>query len=228
MSLIQKFAEIHNKYQAYSKATFEVAEEGNIVYRLQNHEEFKYLFNFYNDFHNILLNKFSDNLKVRQARSQDLPFLGPNVIKTGRVKFMFVFEGSLSPVNALSITVLSHLWLTESQIIIDDYCGKGKWWTINNYLNIKRNLKLTKEIAENSFVIDALRLNDKKKCTELIYDEINLLKPKLVICVGSIARNIVGMRYVKSDTKFHSVKFPKYHKEKQIYDNLEMIINDIE
>jgi hypothetical protein len=170
-------------------------------------------------------NDFSINVNNEQARSRDLPFIGENVLKSGNSKYFFLFEGSLAK-DKLSISVFSHLWITNNETIINEFCGKNGWWKKSDYLSIKTKLNITKEIAINSYVTDAIRFNEKNQNTNLIYEEIELFKPKLVICVGSKARDIVGMRYLKGDIKFHHVKFPKYHKETKEYDELKQIMNE--
>jgi hypothetical protein len=218
MSLSIKLSRLHSLYNVYSSGAFH-SKSGNILYELCKHEDFDYLNNFYKQY----INSYDDTLT--------------SVIEAGHSKFFFVFEGSLSQTEKLSITVLSHLWLTKKEELINKFCGKDKWWTFSNYHNIHEKLNITKDFANHSYVTDALRVgsnnetNKKKKLyelnQELIYKEIVLLKPKLVICVGKTAEEIVGMKYLNQDTKFHSVMFPKYHNEVDGYNELHAIMESI-
>lgn len=105
---------------------------------------------------------------------------------------------------------------------------------------MKNQLYLNQKVIDNCFVSDAIRLSklddttkiDLKKNRELIWGEIELLKPNLVICVGNYAREIVGMRY-SSHTKFHHIPFPTHRKSKsekvkdlELYKELEQIYED--
>lgn len=145
----------------------------------------------------------------------------------GEADFIFYFEGSLANTNKLSITVLAHLWLTEDEAIINKFIGKDKWWTLSNYQNIKTKLKILETHVHKSYITDAKRFKNNDKCSELIISEINLLKPKFVISIGHTAKNLVGMNYYDLPTKFHFVKFPKYHNDMSIYKDLNSIMNKI-
>lgn len=228
MSLTKKLSGIHNKAKLYSRSTFELNDDKNIIQSLKKFKEFQYLYNFFIEYSNGITNDSSNQINVKEAKNIDLPFIGENVLLSGKVKFMFVFEGSLQDENGLSITVLSHLWLIDDNSIIDTFCGtkrKEKWWLKSDYLRIKR-LNVTKEIAKNSYVVDAVRFAKKKKCTDLLWNEIELLKPELVICVGNKARDLVGMRCLEQDTKFHHIKFPsKRHNDNKIYSELNRKMN---
>lgn len=68
---------------------------------------------------------------------------------------------------------------------------------------------------------------NEHKNRELIYKEIELLKPEIVVCVGKAAQSIVGMKYLEQNTKFHSVRFPKYTNEEQAYEELFQILTKV-
>jgi hypothetical protein len=241
MNLSKKIAELHSGYSVYDSGVLN-STTGNIFLALNNFPEFDYLATFYKDY---IINYPETNAKSTndyRAKSKDLFFIGDRVIEKDSCKFFFVFEGSLSSIEKLSITVLSHLWLLEnSDPIIQAFCGKDKWWSFHNYRGIKDKLKINREIARHSYVVDAIRLgldeqlkNTKtsnqlkiEKNRELIYKEIILLKPKLVICVGTAAQSIVGMKYLDQNTKFHFIRFPKYHKETKAYEDLFRIMQKI-
>jgi len=236
MLLAKNLAELHSFYGVYSSEALH-SKSGNILNELYKYEEFDYLNNFYNHYIKSYDDTITLEINDKRARSKDLFFIGENVIKTAYSKFFFVFEGSLSPTEKLSITVLSHLWLTGNDELIKEFCGKDKWWTLSNYLNAKEKLNITKEFADDSYVTDAIRIGSNEAAgatkemhklnQELIYAEIILLKPKLVICVGKTAQDILGMRYLNQDTKFHAVKFPKYHNETGGYKELLTIMENI-
>jgi len=140
---------------------------------------------------------------------------------------MFYFEGSRQDKNKISITVLSHLWLTDDETIIDKFCGENKWWTKANFLNIKNRLAVDKKIIERSYITDAIRFDSDDKNKEIIKKEIDFFKPKLVVCIGNKARDLVGMRFYDFPVQFHYVKFPKYHSNNNIYLELNEIFKKI-
>lgn len=176
-------------------------------------------------------------MNIKQARGVDFPFIGENVITTRKAKFMFVFEGSLSNNGEdskkdkakLSITVLSNFWHLEDNDEINDLFKKQKdskvnFWNKSNFLKVKSQLHLNHNVLNNCFVTDAVRIAkeddnttlDLERNRELIWKEIELLKPDLVICVGGKAKEIVGMKYSDLNTKFHHIPFPTYRKAENI------------
>jgi len=215
---------LHNQHNLYSLDAFNVKSKKNILNHL---DDFTYLKEFYAAYIKKLINYNSEKLKNNKARSVDLPFVGENVIKTGKTKFIFYFEGSLGPIDNISITVLSHLWLTTDESIIKKFVGKGKWWTPGNYKNVKDKLDIPIKHLSNSYIADSKRFNSDEKCSNLIEEEIKLLQPKLVVAIGNTAKNLVGMKFYDLPTKFHFVKFPKYHNDLQIYEELNMILNKL-
>ena len=276
MSLAQQLAKLHSASKVYLSDWFyvkhEPKDENNILNSLQKHPAFNYLHNFYEDYAKNYLSdivpiKFTDNPK---ARSKDLFFIGENVIKTGKAKFFFVCEGSLSESGKddnkeniaksskkkdakLSITVLANLWLLDNSEASKDKgtidCFCKTWWPGGGYKNMRKKIEIDKDIAVNSYVTDAVRLQIKskegvtdpdriKKIKEineaneqvnrkLLYQEIEMLQPELVICVGNTAKDIVGMKYLKQNTKFHAVIFPRYHKKEDCYTELSDILKSI-
>lgn len=129
--------------------------------------------------------------------------------------------------DKISITLLSHLWLTEDEAIINKFLGKTKWWTKANFSKIKKSLRIDREIVERSYISDSVRFEKDETNMKLIRKEIKLFKPKLVVCVGNKARDLVGMRYYDFPTKFHYVRFPKYHKDNYIYEELNEILEKL-
>ncbi len=223
----QELAKLHRDSRLFSSATFQVSDRENILCRLKEFEEYDYLSQFYSEYQEHFVDSSNEAVNRREARSRDLPFIGNNVLKSGRAKFFFVFEGSLQAINKLSITVLSHLWLSIDPDTIKAFCGSDGWWTERNYYNVKDRLRMSSKIAADSYVIDGTRFANDEESTKLVYKEMELLKPKLVVCIGGRARNIVEMRYLDQDTKFHHVKFPKYHSDNSIYDQLSKILDKV-
>ena len=215
---------LHNKYKLFSTDDFNIVPEKNIINILS---DFPWLQEYYEYYQTQFDNTIPNNPNQKEARSKDLPFLGKEVLASGKADFIILFEGSLSEGDRLSISVLCHLWLTEEESIINKYCGKGKWWTHNNYLNVKNRLNINNEIINRSYITDAIRFGNKEDNKNLIWEEIELFKPKLVICIGNKAKDLVGMRHHDLPTKFHYVKFPKYHNDDTMYEELNKILDKI-
>lgn len=226
MLLPEKLAELHSHYGVYSYNGL-CSDNGNILATLKEFSTYNYLSSFYNEYIQSYTQIKAILTDDKRARSKDLFYIGNEVIKTNQAKLFFVFEGSLSDSEKLSITVLAHLWLQNQDDIIDRFCGKYNWWTKPNYLGVKNKLKIIPEFAQNAYVTDAIRVENEHKNRELIYKEIELLKPEIVVCVGKAAQSIVGMKYLEQDTKFHSVRFPKYTNEKQEYEELSLILTKV-
>ncbi|GGD68468.1 hypothetical protein GCM10011514_35720 [Emticicia aquatilis] len=214
MTLEESISNLHSQFQLFSSQDFD--KDLSILKVLSTLPEYAYLFEFYKvykDYFGII----KDTQAVsRYSTNRDLPFIGKNALEKQEVKFIFYFEGSLAEEAKLSITVLSHLWLTTEEDIINKFCGKGKWWYENNYRFIKDNLNISNEVIQNSYITDSVRFSDKngksddEKNRKFIKQEILLLKPKLVICVGTKAKDLVGMKYYDQNTKFHYVPFPSF------------------
>ena len=127
-------------------------------------DDFPYLRIFYNKY----IEQFDENnlnkIDRAEAINIDLPFIGEKAIYNEQIDFMFYFEGSRQEKDKISITVLSHLWLTEDDTIINKFLGETKWWTKANFLNIKNRLRIDSEIIKRSYISDSVRFeNDKKK-----------------------------------------------------------------
>ncbi len=216
---------IHNNYELFSQNDFKnVQKENNIIEFL---DDFSYLRIFYENYIAQFDNNITNKITRPEAINIDLPFIGEKAIYNDSVDFMFYFEGSRQDTKKISITVLSHLWLTDDESIIDKFCGKNKWWTKANYLNIKNRLALDNRIIERSYISDAVRFDNDEKNMNLIHDEIKFFKPKLVVCIGTKARDIVGMRFYDFPVQFHYVKFPKYHSDNRIYEELNEILKNL-
>jgi len=217
-------SKIHNKYNLFSQSDFKnIQKENNIIEFL---EDFSYLRIFYENYAAQFDDNFQKKINRKEAINNDLPFIGEKAIYNDSVDFIFYFEGSRQNKKKISITVLSHLWLTDEETIIDKFCGKNKWWTKANFLNIKNRLAIDNRVLERSYISDALRFDNDEINKELIQKEIEFFKPKLVICIGTKARDLVGMRYYNFPVKFHYVKFPKYHSNNKIYEELNGILKN--
>ena len=254
-TLAKDLAELHHAYGIYDGIdNFKElrTKKTNILNFCKEFEELKTFNDFYDTYFEQYdsLTKTSINIgrpNTRQARGIDFPFIGDNVIKIGKAKFMFVFEGSLSNNNEnLSVTVLANFWHIEKEKITDLF-NKQKalnlnFWNESNFKKVKDQLNLNSKVIDNSFVVDAIRVAkdddpskiDIKKNRTLIWKEIELLKPDLVICIGNYAKMIVGMQYTDLQTKFHHIPFPTYRKSQEknsgdqiIYKELSSIYNKI-
>lgn len=228
MNITTNLANLHARHGIFSKDDFD-KKEGNILIKMKQFNEFSYLSNFYDEYIACFTNNTTHSNIAKESIKNDLPFIGEKVIKKQKAEFIFYFEGSLAKEEKLSITVLSHLWLINDQNIINAFCGKELWWTHANFNNIKNRLNLSQKVIVNSYITDAIRFgkNQNVKNRELAYEEILLLNPQVVICVGTKARDTISMRYLSQDTKFHFIKFPKYHNENEIYYQLNEILNSL-
>ncbi|POY35138.1 hypothetical protein C3K47_16275 [Solitalea longa] len=222
--LSESLGNLHNQHRLYINSDFLREEEKNIIYHL---DDFNYLKKFYLKYRTFITNNEENYLNNKKARNLDLPFLGQKVIESGKADFIFYFEGSLSSNDKLSITVLAHLWLTQNDEIINKFCGEGKWWTNSHYRNIQEKFNIKTSVTERSYIADSKRFESNERCSKLIHDEIKLLEPKIVICVGNTAKDLTGMNYFDLPTKFHYVKFPKYHNDNEIYNSLRKILDKL-
>jgi hypothetical protein len=235
MCLSKKLGNLHNEFMLLSIKDFQ--KSLNILATMKTDDRFGQLTSFYDAYKTCFTMKSSKKVKSPKATNVDLPFIGQNVIDKSTADFIFYFEGSHTKKNSLSITVLAFLWLIENSdtsSTIDTYCGtrnyvrEKKWWCKEYYLRIRDMLKIPPDILSKSYICDSNRLTSTSKNTDLIYKEIDLLKPKLVICFGSTARNLVGMKYLQANTKFHHVVFPSNsnkNKGKGDFSNLRDILN---
>lgn len=151
----QTLAQIHAQFGIYDSKMFSVPDSQNIIYRISSIPELTYLHQFYVDYQREYLTELqkcpgqSTALKLTNvSRSVDLPFIGETAIATGRAKYMFVFEGSLSPAGRLCVTVLSCLWpLTSLQPLQDIF--RTFWPSTYDY--IVDCLGINVEIAKWSY-----------------------------------------------------------------------------
>jgi hypothetical protein len=235
MNLTEKLSKLHGEYSLYSKKELDSEDKNNIINSLKDTKELVYLHDFYKNY-----SSFMDDFEKEDIK-RDLPFIGKSVIEKEKAKFLFYFEGSLSKEKKLSITVLANLWGIKDSKLIEKFCWKDnndkkenphKWWTLSNFNKINNQLGIEMKIANNSYITDAKRLISDIENHKLIHEEIKMLEPKLVICIGDVARNIVGMKYYKN-TKFHHVGFPSNRhsislksENKKAYDELKKILQD--
>ena len=139
-------------------------------------------------------------------------YIGEKALKSGRVRFMFVFEGSLSEPTHLSTTVLSCLWPVKSfQRIQSIFCT---FWP-TTYFNIVHGLGMTVEIAKRAYVVDAVRTPELRKNRDLLRREISLLEPELVVLVGGEAERIIGFAACQAEPdRYFRVNFPNNGRDK--------------
>ncbi|QNU35682.1 hypothetical protein IC802_07320 [Geobacillus sp. 44C] len=218
MMLAHRLAEIHSNFGIYSESQINGNVDFHIVSDLKQVPELNYLVDFYEEYFQHYKKAMDpsrnywsfkrDNI----ARSVDLPFIGRKVVERGKAEYIFVFKGSLQKEEKLSMTVLSCFWIFEDvqpyQSFFDRY-----WPNTKNYDPLVRNLGITRDIAERSYVTDFARvanhrgIRDMKKCKELLMDEIHLLNPQLVILVGSEPRDAFSHELRLHPEKYMSVPF---------------------
>lgn len=216
--LAHRLAEIHSNFGIYSESQINGNVHFHIVSDLEQVPELNYLVDFYEAYFQHYKKAMDpsrnywsfkrDNI----ARSVDLPFIGRKVVEQGKAEYIFVFKGSLQKEEKLSMTVLSCFWIFEDvqpyQSFFDRY-----WPNTKNYDPLVRNLGITRDIAERSYVTDFARVAnhrgiwDMKKCKELLMDEIHLLNPQLVILVGSEPRDAFSHELRLHPEKYMSVPF---------------------
>lgn len=230
-NIAEKLAEIHSEFGIYDSDTFNVRDSSmNIIDRISNIKELDYLHRFYLDYKTAFItkwNKQSDQHPISRAtnvsRSVDLPFIGESVIQTRRAKYIFVFEGSLSPPDRLSVTVLSCLWPLEGLIDQEPHQGIFRTFWQSPYDYIVECLGINVEIAKHSYVVDAVRIGkqdgrqqDRKKNRKLLKQEIDLLDPELVVLVGRTAAVTLGKEAQEEQGRCYvEVPFPTKRRSKQ-------------
>lgn len=213
--LAQTLAQIHSQYTIYASPLIEQRVETNIIQEIHKEPQLRYLADFYENYLESYKKSLTKSLQALcltgDARSTDLPFLGPDVVKTGRAKYMFVFVGSLQSPSILSTTVLSCFWLLETP---NDLLMRKFWPKVSTYHRIVRDLGITPEIANKVYVTDVFRIGNKNKNPDarrnraLLFEEIGLLNPDLVVLVGSLPRYIVGDKRMGEDKRIVHVPFP--------------------
>jgi uracil-DNA glycosylase len=127
------------------------------------------------------------------------------------------------------------LWGFDGEKVKDEFINK--WWDgrKKNYDRIYSKLNITKDIALNAYVTDAKRVANKniddgngvnKKRPrinrDLVHNEIELLRPKMVICIGNTAKNVVGKKFVlknEGGIRFYYVPFPNNYFSKEQWKN---------
>lgn len=225
-NLAQLLAREHAKFGVFSEEMFAIPGSNNITHQISSIMELAYLYKFYAVYQREYVTereRQSDQSPVNRStnvsRSVDLLFIGQNVIKTGFAKYMFVFEGSLSRTDKLSITVLSCLWpLASFQPIQSIF---QTFWS-SPYFYIVECLGITPEIARCSYVVDAVRIGtehrrpDHQKNRELLEREIELLKPEIVVLVGGTAANTIGKKAQRvNHGLYFKVPFPTKRRPRQ-------------
>lgn len=217
--------EIHNRYNLFSSVDFKVKNGDNIIPAL---DEFSYLQRFYEFYAAQFENNSPNEIDRREAKNRDLPFVGEKVIENAKVDFIFYFMGSLQIEKKLSITVLAHLWTVDEEDIIDKFCGEDKWWRKHLFKNLKNSLAIDKSVIKRSYITDAVRFKSNKLNKKLIFEEINFFRPKIVVCVGSVTKDLVNTTGYDFPVRFHYVPFPKYgHGNSEMYNELNQILKNL-
>jgi hypothetical protein len=228
--ITQMLAEIHSNFGIFDRASFRVDDSENIIHHLSGIPELAYLHQFYLDYKSALEAEFGKRqgqvrqpLRTKVAKSVDLPFIGESVIQTGHAKYLFVFEGSLASTEKLSVNVLACLWPLEG--MAGPLHGiRRKFWC-SPYDYIVDRLSITSEVAKHSYVVDAVRIGipggkkpDREQNRRLLQQEIDLLKPRLVVLVGKTAERTIWNKTQKGEEgRYFPVPFPtKTRSEKGI------------
>ena len=226
--IAEKLAKIHGEFGIFDTASFSVDDSKNIILHLSGIPELAYLHQFYLDYKSALETGFRERqgqvrqpLRIKVARSVDLPFIGESVIQTGHAKYLFVFEGSLSPTEKLSVNVLACLWPLEGTAGPLQRIVRAFW--PSRYDLIVECLGIKREIAKHSYVVDAVRIGmqdgekpDRERNRELLKEEIGLLNPKLVVLVGKKADKTIGEEAQEEEGRdYFAVPFPTKARSEQ-------------
>jgi hypothetical protein len=224
--LAEILAQCHAEFGIYDEGMFNASDSHNIVHHISSIPDLAYLRKFYLDYQRKYIDRWKSrvvqprvNRSTNVSRNVDLPFIGEAVIKSGSAKYMFVFEGSLSQSNRLSITVLSCLWpIANFQPIQSIF---QMFWS-SPYFYIVECLGITPSIARNSYVVDAVRIGtengrqDRQKNRELLKREIELLNPEIVILVGGTAADTIGNKTQReNESLYFKAPFPTKRRSKQ-------------
>ncbi|MEX3621473.1 hypothetical protein [Viridibacillus arvi] len=218
MMINHKLAKMHSSYGVYSEQQINGVLDANIISDLKHVSELRYLTTFYREYFNHYKKLMGESWKHQTfdgdsiARSTDLPFIGNKVIDQEKADYIFVFKGSLQKENKLSMTVLSCFWLFQNVDIYKPFFDRY-WPNTQNYHPLVKNLGITRDIADKSYVTDFARIanengnRDVKKCKQLLIEEINILNPKLIILVGSEPRNAFKTEISEQPETYMSVPF---------------------
>jgi hypothetical protein len=223
--VLRKLASIHAQSGIYDEDKLNCIFQNNIINRISGIPELNYLNSFYLEYFKIYRSiafghkrNPSDRFLTGVARSMDLPFLGSSVVKNGRAKYMVVFEGSLQKKELLSMTVLSCFWVLGKATLPEDILDIfNAFWPRRRhaYQYIKNSLGITPVIAQEAYVVDAIRIGsqngtpNKEKNRELLQSEIELFKPQIVVLVGNTASNVIGKGVEETEPqKYIKVPFP--------------------
>ena len=217
IEILRKLSHIHAKYDVYSENQIKGNVKESIIEDIRLIPRLKYLANYYDTYFDEYQKQIEGNWNNNTfkgdsiARSTDLPFIGSDVLESGTANYLFVFKGSLQSIEKLSMTVLSCFWIFNNNLQYQNIFNK--YWPSQNYNLLLENLGITPEIAKKSYVTDFARIphnkgtRDTKKCRALLLDEIEILKPNLVILVGAEPRNVFISELERNPDKFITVPF---------------------
>ena len=238
--IARTLAEIHSKFGIFDIPMLNADKSRNIIDQISGIPSLAYLHQFYIDYKEALTTEFGKSpcevvisRRTDVSRSVDLPFIGESVVQTGHAKCFFVFEGSLAQKEFLSVTVLACLWPLEATPGPLHGIVRKFWPSPYDY--IVECLGIKSEIAKHSYVVDAVRIAvqggkkpDRKQNRLLLEQEINLLKPRLLVLVGRIAEETIGNKAREAERgRYFAVPFPTrtrspedVQKAKPIYEEL--------
>jgi hypothetical protein len=231
--MINRLAELHAEYNIYPEHFMRKNTNHRIIHYLERFPETKYLAEIYQDY----LSKYHSNLitlginpedKAKMsgkiARSVDLPFIGKNVLDKNKPTFMIIFNGSLQKEKKLSVTVLSCFWLFENAFIKHESMVK-EYWKEKPFTLMLNSLKITPKMAQHAYIVDAFRISNgvetvtkanKEDNQRLLIREAELIKPDLILQVGTTTSNIVRDSLKENGFNVDFVNFPGTQNESEI------------
>lgn len=240
MSILEELASVHSEFGLYPRLLSDrhFMPEDNIVERLRGIAAGRPIASVYREYitHYRTHAKGGQPLNVFAAggvaKNVDLFSIGDSVLDNGQACLMFVFLGSLSDHEKLSVNVLSCLWALDCfntrvdrlesrslKLMTPEFQEIARdFWppTGNRFTAVMNSLRITPDVARRSFVVDAVRVPyregessgdiDSKACQELLEREVDILRPRFIIAVGGVAHNYL-MNAVPGRSVFH-VRFP--------------------
>jgi len=224
MSILEELASVHSEFGLYprllSDRYSQIPPEYNIVERLRGIAAGKPIASVYDKYitHYRTHAKGGQPLNVFAAggvaKNVDLFSIGDSVLDNGQACLMFVFLGSLSDHEKLSVNVLSCLWALDCfntrvdrlslksrslELMPTEFqeIAKNFWPQTHKFTMMMNSLRITPDVARRSYVVDAVRVpyregkrrgkRNSKACQELLKREVDILRPRFIIAVGKKA-----------------------------------------
>jgi len=195
--LATQLGDIHARYRIFDKESFELPVALNIIHKVAGIEELQYLVKFWKSYGNSFTNVGRAPNVTSVSKSIDLPYIGENVLATGRAKYLFVFEGGTSEPTRLSCTMLACLWPLNQEHASTRYGHLfDTFWARQGrarYSYSHAKFGINHQIAKNAYAIDSVRISNGNRNPDwiingnILRDEIALLNPDLVVLAGGKA-----------------------------------------